>query len=117
MITQTFEEAITEKALTAPRITPDHVESVIVGEKYVVLPSGKGVLCELTLKNGYTVHGIAPVVSKVNFSEEIGRRVSREKAVKEIWPLEGYLLQQKLFDATLTEQIAAYLEAHTVTPE
>jgi len=92
----TIEKEIQSKGLTAPRITPEAIDSVITGSTYTVLPSGKCMICELTLKNGYTVTGEASVVSKENFNEEIGRKVSYEKARDKIWQLEGYILQEKL---------------------
>lgn len=97
-MTETVEQMIQDRGLNAPRLTPADIEAKIVGETYTVLPSGKVMVCELTLVNGFTVRGEASVVSRANFNEEVGRRVSREKAVLQIWPLEAYLLQQRLYD-------------------
>lgn len=91
-----LEEAIKYANLTAPRITPELIDSKIVNETYTVLPSGKVMICELTLKNGFTVRGEASVVSKENFNFEIGKQISRDSARDKIWQLEGYLLQEKL---------------------
>lgn len=91
-----IENKIQELGLTAPRITPDHIDSKVIEESFTVLPSGKVMVCELTLKNGFTVRGEASTVSKENFNEEIGRKISYENARKEIWQLEGYLLQEIL---------------------
>lgn len=91
-----IEQAIQDKKLNAPRLTPTHIDSIIASESYTVLPSGKVMICELTLTNGFTVRGEAAVVSKENFNEEIGKRISRENARNKIWELEGYLLQDKL---------------------
>ncbi|MDP3133424.1 MAG: Gp49 family protein, partial [Burkholderiaceae bacterium] len=85
-----------EKGLNAPRLFPADIDAVIVGETFTVLPSGKVMVCELTLRNGFTVRGEAATVSKANFNEEIGKTVSRENARKKIWELEGYLLQERL---------------------
>lgn len=95
---QDVEKAIQDRGLTAPRLTPAQIDGVIVGETFTVLPSGKCMVCELTLTNGFTVRGEASVVSRANFDEEIGKKVSRQKARDQIWPLEGYLLQQREFD-------------------
>ncbi len=95
---QEIEEQIQAKGLTAPRLTPAHVESVIVSETFTTMPSGKAMVCELTLKNGFTVRGESAVVSNANFNEEIGKTVARANAVDKIWQLEGYLLQQKLWE-------------------
>jgi hypothetical protein len=94
---QQLEQRIQELRLTAPRITPDHIDSLIVNETYTVLPSGKVMVCELTLKNGFTVRGEGSAVSKANFNEEIGKQVSRKNAREQIWQLEGYLLQEQLY--------------------
>lgn len=91
-----IEYDIQAKGLTAPRVTLAHIQSIIVDETYTTLPSGKVLVCELTLRNGFTVRGEAAVVSRENFDHEIGRKVSRENAVRQIWQLEGYLLQERL---------------------
>lgn len=46
----------------AQRVTMDDVLAEIVGETYTVLPSGRVTVCELTLKNGFTVRGESAVV-------------------------------------------------------
>lgn len=96
---QTIEKAIQAAGATvAPRLTPDDIDAAIVSETYTTLPSGKVMVCELTLLNGFTVRGEASVVSKANFKEEIGRQISRENARSKVWELEGYLLQQRLHE-------------------
>ena len=96
------EQLIQEKGLTAPRITPEHIESLIVDKTFTVLPSGKVMVCDLLLKNGFSVRGESSCVSKENFDHEVGMIVSYRNAVDEIWPLEGYLLQQSLYEAAQT---------------
>ena len=100
MSNEQIETEIQSKGLTAPRVTLEHVNACIVGETYTVLPSGKVMVCELTLANGFTVRGEAAAVSRENFNHEIGQRVSRERAVQQVWLVEGYLLQQRLFEAS-----------------
>lgn len=91
-----IEDLIRSKGLTAPRITPEYIDSLIVDKTFTTLPSGKVMICEITLKNGYTVRGEAATVSKVNFDEEVGREISFRNARNKIWHLEGYLLQEVL---------------------
>ena len=93
---ETTEALIQKNGLSAPRVTLDHIKSLIVGETFTKLPSGKVLVCELTLKNGFTVRGEAAVVSRENFNEEVGQKVSRENAINQVWQLEGYLLQERL---------------------
>ena len=94
---QAIEQQIQAKGLNAPRITPADIVAAIVGETFTVLPSGKVMVCELTLRNGFTVRGESATVSKANFNNEIGQRISRENAQSKVWELEGYLLQERLF--------------------
>jgi len=93
---QEIERDIQAKGLTAPRLTPTDVDAAIVSESFTVLPSGKVMVCELTLRNGFTVRGEAATVSKENFNVAIGERISRENAREKVWELEGYLLQQRI---------------------
>ena len=92
-----IEQEIQDKGLNAPRLTPEHIDAVIVGETYTNLPDGRTVVCQLTLRNGYTVDGTSACVSKENFNQEIGNKIARENAREKIWMLEGYLLKGKLF--------------------
>ncbi len=94
-----IEKEIQAKGLTAPRITPEHLESVIVSEQYHVFPNTTFTACLLTLTNGYTVLGESACASPENFNAELGRKIARENAKNKIWALEGYLLRQKLHEA------------------
>lgn len=94
-----IEKEIKEKGLTAPRITPEHLESVIVSEQYHVFENTTFTACLLTLKNGYTVLGESACASPENFDAEIGRKISRANAANKIWGLEGYLLRTKLSES------------------
>ena len=95
---QNIEKEIISKGLNAPRLTPDHIDSVIIGETYTNLPDGRTVICQITLQNGFTVDGKSACVSKENFDQEIGNKIARTNAREKIWELEGYLLKQKLFE-------------------
>ena len=94
----TTEEMIQAKGLTAPRLTPEQINDTIVSEYYHIMPNTTMIICVLTLRNGFQVVGEAAAVSMENFDEEIGRKVAGENAREKIWPLEGYLLKQKLFE-------------------
>lgn len=101
---QKIENEIQEKRLTAPRLTPGLIDSVIAGKTFTTLPSGKCMVCEITLRNGFTVRGESAVVSKANFNQEIGEKVAFENARNKIWEIEGYLLQEKVFTETINPE-------------
>jgi hypothetical protein len=91
-------EAMIQKAgLAGRRLSPADIDAVIEREEFTILPNSCTTICEIFLKNGYTVTGKSACVSPENFNEEIGRKVARENARKEIWPLEGYRLKEACF--------------------
>ncbi len=59
--------------------------------------------CVLVLRNGFTVTGESACVSAENFDADIGKRVARAAAKQKIWPLEGYLLKERLFQQSETD--------------
>ena len=91
-----IEQEIQEKGLTAPRVTPEHLENVISTESYFVFPETTFTACLLTLRNGYNVLGESACASPENFDAELGRKIARTNAVNKIWQLEGYLLKEEL---------------------
>ena len=119
-----IEQEIQDKGLNAPRLTPDHIDSVIQSvhyftagdgyagalassEEFNSLPEGERFInppqqldlltfCVIVLKNGFTVTGESACASPENFNAEIGQKVAYENARNKIWQLEGYLLKEKL---------------------
>lgn len=55
--------------------------------------------CVLVLQNGFTVTGESACASPENFDAELGRKIARENAINKLWPLMGYELKQRLFEA------------------
>jgi len=94
-----FEQQIQEKGLTATRLTPADIDATIVSETYTVLPDGRTTICQLTLRNGFTVDGKAVCVSRENFDEQFAKDKSRQNARNKIWELESYLLHQRLHES------------------
>jgi hypothetical protein len=121
---QSTEAAIVKAGKTAPRITPTDIEAAISSEHFFTADQGCRqaaldtaakldrpyqettraeltllTFCVLVLRNGFTVTGESACASPENFDAEIGRKVARANAVQKIWPLEGYLLKQHLFES------------------
>lgn len=93
-----IEAEIQNKGLNAPRLNPQHIDSVIVAEQYHQFPGTVLTVCALTLKNGFTVVGESAPASAENFDAELGRKIAREQARGRIWALEGYVLRQRLHE-------------------
>src|SRR3546814_10183179 len=56
----------------------------------------KMTLCSLVLQNGFAVIGKSAPASPENFDAEKGRLFAYEDAIKQLWPLEGYALRERL---------------------
>lgn len=77
------------------RVTLASIEAKVKSEEYVVM--GLTTICQLTLENGFTVSGESACVDASNFNAEIGKTISRKRAIEKMWPLEGYLLAERLY--------------------
>lgn len=73
-------------------VTPARIEALLdEAETQEHVFWGKEVVISYKLKSGYTVTGRAST-SVENFDIEIGRHWARQDAIKQLWPLEAYLL-------------------------
>ena len=53
-------------------------------------------LCLITLDNGFIIVGKSTPADPENFNAELGMKFAKEDAVRQIWPLEAYLLREKM---------------------
>lgn len=97
---ETTEQLIQEKGKTAPRVTLASIKDKIAKREFHRLTDVLTV-CVLTLVNGFTVTGESACASPENFDEDIGNKIAEENAIQKIWPLEGYLLKQRLWEASI----------------
>lgn len=96
---------------TAPRVTLASMEAK-VSEKYFVtaaealgLEPGMGgplailTICIVVLENGFTLLGKSAPAAAANFNAEFGQKLAYEDCIRQMWPLEGYLLRQQRHEA------------------
>lgn len=111
--TETVEQEIVRKGLTAPRVTPADIEAAIEsvhfvnagkaaahndGGPTVVAPESLHLLtlALVTTRNGFTVVGKSACASFANFDKALGERIALEDAKRQMWPLLGYALRDRL---------------------
>lgn len=95
------------------KITLEGIKAKIKGETYLVLPNGRTTVCQLTLENGFTVEGYSACVDSSEFNLDLGRKYAFDDAMNKIWPLEGYLLAQRMHEeAELKKQIDNCFDHH-----
>jgi hypothetical protein len=85
---------------TANRVSLDSMVEKIARAEYIhpeCLPSMT--ICVLRMENGYVVVGKAAPADPENFNEDLGRKFAYEDAVRQLWPLEGYALRERLSQA------------------
>ncbi len=80
-----------------PVVTHEMIEAKIADETYwIPSVSPTTTVCALALKNGFTVIGKSGCADPANFNAELGQKIARDDAVRQIWQLEGYLLKEQL---------------------
>lgn len=125
---QKIEAEIKAKGLTAPRVTLadiehaiDHqyffnalqgVEASMGGPAAVAQKVQAGqqpphahlhqvTVCVLILRNGHKVVGVnTGSISPEDFDEELARKLARQNAIDQIWPLMGFLLRQRIHEVS-----------------
>lgn len=53
-------------------------------------------VCVLVMHNGFTIIGKSAPASPENFNAELGRKLAYEDAVRQLWPLMGFALRDRL---------------------
>lgn len=113
------------KGSTAPRVTQRDIEAAIaetyvfnvwqavtsIGEwrgsggpvRYGAEELRRLTLVTLVLKNGYVVIGESACADIANYDAELGARLAIEDAKSKIWPLLGYSLKERLYEAALDQ--------------
>ena len=93
---------------TAPRVSLASMESKIVlrydlrgnqvigADKPLIESLGVLSICLLVMQNGFTIIGKSAPASAANFNAELGRKLAYEDAIRQLWPLEGYALREKM---------------------
>ena len=107
-------DAIAAEGAVAPRVTLDGMKARVYEEHYFT--AGEAVstdlrhssldvltICVLVLDNGWTLLGKSAPASPENFDADKGKLFAYEDALRQLWPLEGYLLRDRLAAA---EEIA-----------
>ncbi len=54
-------------------------------------------ICILVMNNGFAVIGKSAPAAADNFNAELGRKFAYEDAIRQLWPLMGFALRDKLF--------------------
>ena len=95
---------------TAPRVSLSDIEAAIgavfhtTGDKAIAdAPTMASLallsICIIVMRNGFTIIGKSAPASAANFNADLGRKLAYEDAIRQIWPLMGYSLRERLTTA------------------
>jgi hypothetical protein len=109
------DDDLSKTVATHPRVSLADLEENIKEEHYFVVadainnatptspvrvggqhPTAVMTICVMVLRNGFVVIGKAAPASPENFNIQIGRKFARDDAMRQLWPLMGYALREKL---------------------
>lgn len=104
-------EELSARGATHPRVSLADLNNAIGAEHYFTAGEAVAALgqptnpnspldlltiCILVLGNGFTVIGKSAPASPENFDPEKGRTFAREDAIRQLWPLMGFALRDRL---------------------
>jgi hypothetical protein len=81
-------------AMSAERITPEHIDARIKEVRYIKGPHTVTV-CLVKMANDYVVVGHSACVDPAQYNEQVGREMAYQHAREQLWALEGYLLAER----------------------
>ncbi|RWG44142.1 MAG: hypothetical protein EOQ62_21655 [Mesorhizobium sp.] len=85
---------------TANRVTLDSLRAKIAAEEIVnPMFAGHVTVVIAKLENGFVLIGKSAPADPANFDAELGLKLAREDVIRQMWPLEGYALRERLAGA------------------
>lgn len=118
---QASDDAAAAVQKTPNRVTLDSMKAKIISIEYIYPESIEHMtICVLITENGFSLIGKTAPADPANFDEELGKRFAFEDAIRQMWPLEAYLLRQQMTEPTdmETKNLGGDWDAelHEVTP-
>lgn len=102
-------EAECAAVAVAPRVSLADIEAAISGRYHFTgleaVPGGhpshddglsRLSMCIVVMKNGFMIIGKSAPASAANFNADLGRKLAYEDCIRQLWPLMGFALRDKL---------------------
>lgn len=92
----------------APRVALSDIEAAIAAVYHMTADKAVGPdvpdhpalrllsICIVVMRNGFTVIGKSAPASAANFNADLGRKLAYEDCIRQIWPLMGFALRDRL---------------------
>lgn len=92
---------ILAQSIETPRVTEQDILNKIIDKTFTLMPSGRTIICEITMTNGFTFQGKCTPVVVDEKSTLIAQAKALVDAVHNAWPYYGFLLREELYRAEL----------------
>lgn len=91
-----------------PRVSLTDIQMAIAAEWYTTAWDALGdqipkmeslkllTICIVSMKNGFVIIGKSAPAYPQNFNADLGRKFAYEDAIRQIWPLMGFALKERL---------------------
>lgn len=76
------------------KLSPQWIENQILTEEYLIRGE-RFMVCIIYTKGGYYVTGESAPINPAEFTEELGKKYSREEAVDKIWRIECIIARKQ----------------------
>ena len=94
---QEADEASAAVQKTPHRVSLEHLEAEVDHCQYWRPPiSPEMTVCAMRLKNGFVLIGKSASADPENFDQELGRKFARDDALRQLWPILGYVKKDEL---------------------
>lgn len=96
----------------APRVALADIEAAIAAVYHTTADKAVGdaplvdelrllSICVVVMRNGFVVIGKSAPASAANFNADLGRKFAYEDAIRQLWPLMGFALRDRLTEQAL----------------
>lgn len=85
------------ESIDIPRVTESMILNRVVKKTWTKMPSGRTLVCEITMVNGFTHRGESSMVADAGFDLEMARKRSLVSAIQAAWPFEAYRLREEAY--------------------
>ena len=83
------------------RVTNQSIDARIDKVEYHRIPGTTLTICVITMVNGFSVTSESVCVDPNEYNKERGEEIAYENAFEKLWPLEGYLLKERLYQQSI----------------
>lgn len=82
---------------TPNRVTLASLNAKVIDVEYIYPETAPDfTICVIKMENGFVSMGTSRAVDPENFNRELGQTYAMEAALRNVWPMEGYLLAEKM---------------------